>query len=60
MPKDDVVKIDPKALRIVAIRKSTGKRQEVTDLYWFEEKMVRSFDDHIWDFEITLHDPITP
>lgn len=55
---DDVVKVDPKAIRIIAINKKTGERIEVTKrLYWFEENGVTMFKDWLWDFEITLHDP---
>jgi hypothetical protein len=43
----------PSLLKIVAIDKKTGAREEITDLYWFEERGVHSFVDDQYDFEVT-------
>ena len=42
-------------LKIYAIDKRTEEREEITDLYWFEENHVHSFDDcHKYIFEIVV------
>jgi len=47
-------------IKIIAINKSTGRREEVTDLYWFEEEFVNSFNDpsNKYDFEIYVDNKI--
>ena len=41
-------------VKIIAIDKD-GNREEITDLYWFEENFVHSFDDDKYTFEIYIH-----
>lgn len=48
-----------KGVEIVAINES-GDREEITDLYWFEENLVQAFDgtgphDHGYTFEIYIN-----
>ena len=44
-------------VNIVAIDKTTGEREKINDLYWFEENTVHSFDDdYRYDFEILIND----
>jgi hypothetical protein len=39
-------------MKIIAINKRTQERIPITDLYWFEEEMVHSFnDDYRYTFE---------
>lgn len=45
-------------IKIVAVDKAHPSiRQEINDLYWFEEGMVHWFDeDHLYDYEIFVDD----
>jgi hypothetical protein len=51
--------IDPKKLRIFALSKNES-REEITDLYWFEENSVHDFDGEglfcRYKFEVFLED----
>lgn len=41
-------------IKIFAIEKRTGNREEITNLYWFEERFVNWFDDPAYEFEFVL------
>lgn len=41
-------------VKIIAIDKD-GSREEITDLYWFEENFVHSFHDDGYTFEIYVY-----
>ena len=52
-------------IKIYAIDKQTGDREEISDLYWFEGHYVHSLtDDYAWTFEVevdgVVHKAATP
>lgn len=55
---DDPLRVNPAAIKIVAIDRATGVREIITHLSWFKYHMVESMvDDRLYEFEVTLHDP---
>ena len=41
-------------VQIFATERRTGVREEITDLYWFEESGIRSFSDPDYTFEVLI------
>jgi len=53
-------------MKIIAIDAKTGERQEITDLYWFEEQCVHDltgkafYDHYTFEFQIERDDVLLP